>query len=124
MFDGYRSKAYSCGYMDTNPSTYLEAAGVPVLVSTGVTILYFLLKLLYYLMNATPRKTEGKERQTAVCKEGYKEQGQACRRSSSIKIPGSNQGDFSEGSNGPEWQPAPGAVLLQCGWESILLPTC
>ena len=44
--------------MDTSTSVFYAAAGLPTLVSTGITILYFFLRACSYLFNAISHQTK------------------------------------------------------------------
>ena len=45
--------------MDSNPNV-LYAAGLPALISTRITLIYFLLKACHFVFYALPHKTEGR----------------------------------------------------------------
>ena len=45
--------------MDSNPNV-LYAAGLPALISTGITLIYFLLKACHFAFYALSHKTEGR----------------------------------------------------------------
>ena len=45
--------------MDSNPNV-LYAAGLPALISTGITLIYFLLKACRFVFYALPHKTKGR----------------------------------------------------------------
>ena len=67
--------------MDSSDYTQLPVATIPALVSTGITILYFVLKLLNYLTDAR------KETERWTDQEGQPKQGsdQGGRRQSKIR---------------------------------------
>ena len=46
--------------MDSNTNVLYSAAGLPALISTGITFIYFLLKACRYLVHAISHKTEGR----------------------------------------------------------------
>ena len=46
--------------MDSNTNILYSAAGLPALISTGITFIYFLLKACHYLVHAISHKTEGR----------------------------------------------------------------
>ena len=46
--------------MDSNTNVLYSAAGLPALISTGITFIYFLLKACHYLVHAISHKTEGR----------------------------------------------------------------
>ena len=45
--------------MDSNPNV-LYAAGLPAVISTGITLIYFLLKACHFAFYAVSHKTEGR----------------------------------------------------------------
>ena len=45
--------------MDSNTNVLYSAAGLPALISTGITFIYFLLKACHYLVHAISHKTKG-----------------------------------------------------------------
>ena len=47
--------------MDTN-TTLFSTGGIPALVSTAITIIYFTGKFLFYIINASTREAEGRKR--------------------------------------------------------------
>ena len=59
--------------MDIYISIFYAAAGIPALVSTGVTILYFLLKVLSYITDAISDKAQRRETMstTSICEQKY-----------------------------------------------------
>ena len=46
--------------MDTDPIVSYSAANIPALVSTGITVFYFIIKLLNYIFNASSRETQAR----------------------------------------------------------------
>ena len=46
--------------MDSSTSVFYAAAGLPALVSTGITFLYFFLKACSYVFNAISHQTKGR----------------------------------------------------------------
>ena len=44
--------------MDSGSTVFYYAAGLPALISTGITFIYFVLKLCRYIADAIPHKTE------------------------------------------------------------------
>ena len=44
--------------MDSGSAVFYSAAGLPALTSTGITFIYFVLKLCRYIADAIPHKTE------------------------------------------------------------------
>ena len=50
----------SSSNMDSNTNILYSAAGLPALISTGITFIYLLLKACRYLVHAISHKTEGR----------------------------------------------------------------
>ena len=46
--------------MDTSKNALYAAAGIPAIISTGITFLYFILKFCRYLLHAVSHQTEGR----------------------------------------------------------------
>ena len=46
--------------MDSSTSVFYAAAGLPALVPTGITFLYFFLKACSYVFNAISHQTKGR----------------------------------------------------------------
>ena len=70
--------------MDSNLNVLYTAAGLPALISTGITFIYFFLKACHYVFHAISHQTEGRvatampgccqqEHSTATGKEGHPE---------------------------------------------------
>ena len=59
LFDGDRPTQIHRSNMDTHQNV-LYAAGLPALISTGITLLYFLLKTCRFALHALSNKTEGR----------------------------------------------------------------
>ena len=59
LFDGDRPTQIRRSNMDTNQNVFY-AAGLPALISTGITLLYFLLKVSRFAFYALSNKTEGR----------------------------------------------------------------
>ena len=75
-------RRFGSGNMDTSHYAQLPVATIPALVSTGITILYFVLKLLNYLTDAKPGQTNRKETERQTDQEGQPKQGTDQRRRS------------------------------------------
>ena len=52
-------KKCSCN-MDSHSNVLYSAAGLPALISTGITFIYFFLKVCRYVFHAIPHQTEGR----------------------------------------------------------------
>ena len=59
MLDGDRPLKICCSNMDTSAPVFY-AAGLPALISTGITCIYLILKVISYLFHAISHKTEGR----------------------------------------------------------------
>ena len=70
--------------MDSNSNVLYSAAGLPALISTGITFIYFFLKACHYVFDAISHQTEGRvatvtpgcgqqEHSADMGKEGYTE---------------------------------------------------
>ena len=46
--------------MDSNANIFYSAAGLPALISTGITFIYFILKACHYLFHALSHQTKGR----------------------------------------------------------------
>ena len=46
--------------MDSNKNVFYAAAGLPALISTGITFIYFFLKACHFVFYAVSHKTEGR----------------------------------------------------------------
>ena len=108
--------------MDSSDYTQLPVATIPALVSTGITILYFVLKLLNYLTDAKPGPADRKETERQTDQEGQPKQGSdqgGCRQS---KIHEQTQRHSRQERNGKRWKPSPtGPIFLRGPGEDISL---
>ena len=59
LFDGNQPTQNRHSNIDSNPNV-LYAAGLPALISIGITLLYFLLKACRFAFYALSHKTEGR----------------------------------------------------------------
>ena len=72
LTDGYQSSAKHHHIMDTDTFVFYTVAGIPALVSTRITVLYFILKLLNYFTNAGTDKAPSRETtSTHICEQKY-----------------------------------------------------
>ena len=46
--------------MDSSKNALYAAAGIPAIISTGITFIYFVLKVCHYLLHAISHQTEGR----------------------------------------------------------------
>ena len=111
--------------MDTSHYAQLPVATIPALVSTGITILYFVLKLLNYLTDAKPGQTNRKETERWTDQEGQPKQGTDQRKRSSSEIPEQAQRHSRREHNGVRslgllWMRRTECLTMGISW--ILLP--
>ena len=104
----------SCN-MDTSDYAQLPVATIPALVSTGITILYFVLKLLNYLTDAKPRQADRKEAERRTDQEGQPKQGSDQGGRSQSKIPEQTQRHSRGERYGKRWNPSPTGPLFLRG---------
>ena len=107
--------------MDTGTASQIAAATVPALVSTGITLLYLLLKLLNYITYATPRKTQRQEGQGCDHQKGQPQQSTGTGRESGSEVPQPQQGSVYERQYGQRWCPTPRPIFLPRTGENVLL---
>ena len=107
--------------MDSNSNVFYSAAGLPALISTGITFIYFFLKVCHYLFYAIPHQTEGRvatatpgcgqqEHSADMGKEGHTE---VCEQ-----IPGNLSEQYGGGT-----QRASGSIFLPRR-QDVCLPSC
>ena len=108
--------------MDSNTNILYSAAGLPALISTGITFIYFLLKACCYLVHAISHKTEGR---VATAMPGYGEQ----KYSTDTGIQGHTEvceqisGNTTE-QYGRGTQRSPGSVFVPRRRQDICLLSC
>ena len=104
--------------MDTYKEV-LYAAGLPALVSTGITLLYLLLKAYQFAVYALPHRTE---RRLAAATPGGRQQvhssiaGDKGCQEVLEQVPGAISDEY-----GAELQQPSGTVPLSRGWENICI---
>ena len=120
--NGNRSTTIGSCNMDTSDYAQLPVATIPALVSTGITILYFVLKLLNYLTDAKPGQADRKETKRWTDQEGQPKQSSDQGGRSQSKIPEQTQ-RYSQGERyGERWNPSlTGPIFLQGAGENISL---
>ena len=108
--------------MDSNTNVLYSAAGLPALISTGITFIYFFLKACRYMFHAISHQTEGRvamatpgcgqqEHSADTGKEGHTE---ICEQ-----IPGHLTEQYGGGT-----QRSPGSIFLPRRRQDIRLPSC
>ena len=108
--------------MDSNLNVLYSAAGLPALISTGITFIYFFLKACRYVFDAISHQTEGRvatatsgcgkqEHSPDTGKEGHPE---VCQQ-----IPGNPTKQYGRGTQRPS-----GSVFLSRRGQDLRLPSC
>ena len=106
--------------MDTYKEIFY-AAGVPAIISTGITLLYFLLKAYQFAVYALPPQTE---RRLAAATPGGRQQvhgavaGDKGYQEVHEQVPGNIPGEYGAGIQQPS-----GTLPLSRGWENICIST-
>ena len=107
--------------MDSNLNVLYSAAGLPALISTGITFIYFFLEACHYLFHAIPHQTEGRvatampgccqqEHSPDMGKEGHTE---VCEQ-----IPGHLSEQYGGGT-----QRSSGSIFLPRRRQDVCLPS-
>ena len=109
--------------MDASANTSFTTAAVPALVSTGITLLYILLKLLTYFTDATSRPSKRKEGEGTDGETRYPQQSRGMRGQGVSEVCEQKQEHSDSRGHGERWATATrGTVLLSGEREDILLP--
>ena len=114
-------KECSC-IMDSNSNVLYSAAGLPALISTGITFIYFFLKVCHYMFHAISHQTKGRvatatpgcgqqEHSADMGKEGHTE---VCKQ-----IPGHLSEQYGRGT-----QRSSGSIFLPRRGQDVCLPSC
>ena len=115
LFNGGGSSPISSCNMDTYKEV-LYAAGLPALISIGITLLYLLLKAYQFAVYALPHQTEKEAgsgpRQVVVNKSTAQLRETKAAKKFLNKCPELFQMNMAQSSNNP-----PGTVPLSRGWE-------
>ena len=107
--------------MDSNPNV-LYAAGLPALISTGLTLIYFLLKACYFVFYAVSHKTEGRLA-AAMPGSGQQEHGPNKRKEGHTEVYEQISGDNTE-QYGTGTQRPSGSLPVSRRWQDIRLSPC
>ena len=107
--------------MDSNTNILYSAAGLPALISTGITFIYFLLKACHYLVHAISHKTEGR---VATATPGCGEQ----KHSADTGIQGHTEVREQVSGNSTEQygggtQRSPGSIFVPRRRQDVCLPS-
>ena len=106
--------------MDTYKEIFY-AAGVPAIISTGITLLYFLLKAYQFAVYALPHQTE---RKLAAATPGGRQQihgsiaGEKGYQEVHEQVPGNIPDKYGAGVQQPSW-----TLPLSRGWENVRIST-
>ena len=106
--------------MDTYKEV-LYAAGLPAIISTGITLLYLLLKAYQFAVYALPHQTE---RRLAAATPGGRQQvhgsiaGEKGYQEVHEQVPGNISDKYGAGVQQPS-----GTVPLSRGWENVCITT-
>ena len=104
--------------MDTYKEA-LYAAGLPAIISTGITLLYLLLKAYQFAVHALPHQTE---RRLAEAKPSGRQQvhgsiaGEKGYQEVHEQVPGNISDEYGAGLQQPS-----GTVPLSRGWENVCI---
>ena len=99
----------------------LYAAGLPAIISTGITLLYLLLKAYQFAVYALPHQTE---RRLAAATPGGRQQvhgsiaGEKGYQEVHEQVPGNFSDEYGAGVQQPS-----GTLPLSRGWENICIAT-
>ena len=120
LFNGGGSPPISSCNMDTYKEV-LYAAGLPAIISTGITLLYLLLKAYQFAVYALPHQTE---RRLAAATPGGRQQvhgsiaGEKGYQEVHEQVPGNISDEYGTGLQQPS-----GTVPLSRGWENVCIAT-
>ena len=107
--------------MDSSSSVLYVAAGLPALVSTGITFIYFFLKACSYVFNAISHQTKGRVA-TATPGSGQQEHCTDMGEEGHTEVCEQIQGNLSE-QYGRRPERSPGTILLPRRGQNICLPS-
>ena len=107
--------------MDSNTNVLYATAGLPALISTGITFIYFSLKACHYVFYAISHKTEGRlAAATPGC--GQQEHSPDARKESHTEVYEQISGDFTE-QYGAGTQRSPGSISVPRRRQDVCLPS-
>ena len=81
--------------MDSSKNAFYAAAGLPALISSGITFIYFFLKVCHFLFYAVSHKTEGRLA-TATPGHGQQEHSSDTRKEGNREVYEQISGDLAE----------------------------
>ena len=104
--------------MDTNQNV-LYAAGLPALISTGITLIYFLLKACHFAFYALSHKTEGRlaAAMPGHCQQEHRSvEGEEGHTEVYEQVSGDNTEQYGPGAQRPS-----GSLLVPRRWQDLCL---
>ena len=108
--------------MDSSLSVLYAAAGLPALISTGITFVYFFLKACRYLFHAISHQTEGRVA-TATPGSGKPEHSSITGTEGDTEVYQQISGSYTEQYGGGT-QRSSGPLLISRRRQDICLPSC
>ena len=106
--------------MDTSESVFYTA-GLPALISTGITFLYFLLKACRYVYAVSHKTQERLAEATPGC--GPQEHSPNTRKEGHTEVYEQISGDNTE-QYGTRTQRSPGSLFVPRRWQDVCFPSC
>ena len=106
--------------MDYNSNVLYSAAGLPALISTGITFIYFFLKACHYIFDAISHQTEGRVA-TATSGCGQQEHSADMGKEGHTEVCEQIQGNLSE-QYGRGTQRSSGSIFLPRRGQDVCLP--
>ena len=107
--------------MDSSSSVLYAAAGLPALISTGLTFVYFFLKACHYVFDAISHQTEGRVA-TASPGSGKPEHSSITGKEGDTEVHEQKLGSYTEQYGGGT-QRSQGPLLLPRRRQDICLPS-
>ena len=107
--------------MDSSTFDFYAAAGLPALVSTGITFIYFFLKACSYIFHAISHQTKGRVAM-AMPGSGQQEHCADTGEEGHTEVCEQVQGNLSE-QYGRRPERSPGTILLPRRGQNICLPS-
>ena len=107
--------------MDSNSNVLYSAAGLPALISTGITFIYIVLKVCRYLFHAISHQTKGRVA-TAASGCGQPEHSAATGKEGHTEVCEQIQGHLSEQYGGGT-QRSSGSIFLPRRRQDVCLPS-
>ena len=105
--------------MDSNTNAFFAAAGLPAIISTGITLIYFFLKACQYVFYAISHKTEGRLAAATPSRTEQKH-GSNQRKEGRTQVYEQISGDTTE-QHGTGTQRSPGSLSVSRRWQDLCL---